>query len=89
MAVSEKDESPVSVDPLRLIFWQSVLAVSVLLLCFVCHYVTYAVPLPALDISFLSPVALLILSSSSHSYSWVKLIDWSGSTGTGLLQGAR
>ena len=86
-----------SCDPLKLIFWQAIMACGILILGF---FVWYA----AIDSNILLmkpgekrslieliafPSVLLIASSASHAFSWTKLLEWQGSTGTGLLQAVR
>ncbi len=56
----EDTERETPTDPLRLIFWQAVLAVGILLVAFAGHHAAYGVPLPELDSSFVYPVIRLV-----------------------------
>ena len=80
-----------SCDPITLVFSQSLLACSLLLFAFVfCRFYLEAFDPPEPGFSFYSitfPAILMITSSASHSYSWLRLLECSGATGTGLLQG--
>jgi hypothetical protein len=86
-----------SCDPLKLIFWQAVLACGLLLAGMV--FWTAAIDSDVLLIKtgerrgmmelITFPTILLVASSASHAFSWTKLLEWQGSTGTGLLQAVR
>ncbi len=86
-----------SCDPLKLIFWQAVLA-CLLLLGGMAFWVG-AVDADVLQLKagekrsivelIFFPAVLLVASSASHAFSWTKLLEWQGSTGTGLLQAVR